>query len=217
LIDSQPGSLPDRPEGLPQERSEAEIAAGLVGRVQRGDTRAEAEMVERYSRGLLFFLRRTTHDATLSEDLHQETFRIALERLRRDGLDDPEKLSGFLLRTARNLFLGHYRKRTRRNEIQEPEDAPEPSAAGPGQLDLLLRQEQTAAVQRLIRELPTDRDRQILLRFYVAEEEKDDICADLGLSSLHFNRVLFRARQRFKDLLESQAAHGPPPSGEMTG
>ncbi len=49
----------------------------------------------------------------------------------------------------------------------------------------------------------TDRDRQILYRFYIAEEDKERICADLDLSSLHFNRVLFRARQRFKDLLES--------------
>lgn len=203
MIDSQTGE--PQPGHFPVDRSEAEIAAGLVRRVQRGDPRAEEELVERYSRGLLFFLRRTTHDATLSEDLHQETFRIALERLRGDGLDDPEKLSGFLLRTARNLFIGHYRKRTRRNEIQEPEEPAEPPADGPGQLDLMLRQEQTAAVQRLIRELPTDRDRQILLRFYVAEEDKEAICADLGLSSLHFNRVLFRARQRFKDLLESRA------------
>lgn len=203
MIDPQTGE--PRPGHFPADRPEAEIAADLVRRVQRGDPRAENELVERYSRGLLFFLRRTTHDATLSEDLHQETFRIALERLRGGGLDDPEKLSGFLLRTARNLFIGHYRKRTRRNEVQEPEEPIDPPAEGPGQLDVLLRHEQTTAVQRLIRELPTDRDRQILLRFYVGEEDKEAICADLGLSSLHFNRVLFRARQRFKDLLESRA------------
>jgi RNA polymerase sigma-70 factor (ECF subfamily) len=57
-------------------------------------------------------------------------------------------------------------------------------------------------VRKLIGELPTDRDQQLLLRFYVAEEEKETICAELGLDSLHFNRVLFRARQRFKELLE---------------
>jgi RNA polymerase sigma-70 factor (ECF subfamily) len=57
-------------------------------------------------------------------------------------------------------------------------------------------------VRRLIGELDTDRDRQILYRFYIAEEDKERICADLELSSLHFNRVLFRARQRFKELLE---------------
>lgn len=67
-------------------------------------------------------------------------------------------------------------------------------------------------VRRLIGELPTDRDRQLLLRFYVAEEEKERICSDLGLDSLHFNRVLFRARHRFKELLERfQARQGSAP------
>ena len=46
------------------------------------------------------------------------------------------------------------------------------------------------------------RDRQVLFRFYIAEENKEDICSDLGLSSLHFNRVLFRARERFRELYE---------------
>lgn len=45
-------------------------------------------------------------------------------------------------------------------------------------------------MRQLIRELPTERDRQLLLRFYVTEEDKESLCADLGLDSLHFNRVL---------------------------
>jgi RNA polymerase sigma-70 factor (ECF subfamily) len=51
-------------------------------------------------------------------------------------------------------------------------------------------------------ELGSDRDRQLLFRFYVGEEDKDRLCRDLDLSSLHFNRVLFRARQRYKELYE---------------
>jgi RNA polymerase sigma-70 factor (ECF subfamily) len=196
LISAQAGT-----DGI--ERPEGEIAAALVRRIRSGDRRAESELVERYSRGLLFFLRRTTRSPTLSDDLHQETFRIALERLRRDGLGEPEKLSSFLLGTARNLFLGDYRKRARRGEdLAATEAAADPLDPRPGQLDSYLRREQAASVQRLIAELPTDRDRQVLLRFYVAEEDKESICSDLGLSSLHFNRVLFRARQRFKELLE---------------
>lgn len=194
------------------ERSEGEVAAALVQRIRSGDSRAESELVERYSRGLLFFLRRTTRSPTLSDDLHQETFRIALERLRRDGLGEPEKLSSFLLGTARNLFLGDYRKRARRGEDLEADPGVDPHDPRPGQLDAYLRREQSASVQRLIAELPTDRDRQVLLRFYVAEEDKESICADLGLSSLHFNRVLFRARQRFKELLE-QSRGSPVAAG----
>ena len=49
--------------------------------------------------------------------------------------------------------------------------------------------------------VPYLRDRQILLRFYIAEEDKDRIAADYGLSSLQLNRVLHRARQRYKELL----------------
>jgi RNA polymerase sigma-70 factor (ECF subfamily) len=52
----------------------------------------------------------------------------------------------------------------------------------------------------VLAELPSERDRQVLFRFYLAEEDKDQICKDLGLSSLHFNRVVFRARERYRDL-----------------
>jgi RNA polymerase sigma-70 factor (ECF subfamily) len=184
------------------ERTEAEAAADLVRRIHAGDAVAETELVERYSRGLLYMLRRTAGDPALAEDLHQEAFRILLERLRERGLEEPERLAGFLHRTAKNLFVAGYRKGARRKtdgEVEGMEAMPDP-ASGP--LQETLRQEEARRVRRLIGELDTDRDRQILYRFYIAEEEKDLICADLGLSSLHFNRVLFRARQRFKEILE---------------
>jgi RNA polymerase sigma-70 factor, ECF subfamily len=189
------------PEAL-LDRTEADIARDLVRRIQRGDTVAEARLVERYSRGLLYMLRRTAGDPALAEDLHQETFRVVLERLRERGLEEPERLAGFLHRTAKNLFIGGYRKVVRRKtegEIEGLEAVPDPMADPYREA---ARQEEAALVRRLIGELETDRDRQILYRFYIAEEEKERICADLDLSSLHFNRVLFRARQRFKELLE---------------
>lgn len=189
------------PEAL-LDRTEADIARDLVRRIQRGDTVAEAKLVERYSRGLLYMLRRTAGDPALAEDLHQETFRVVLERLRERGLEEPERLAGFLHRTAKNLFIGGYRKVVRRKtegEMDGLEAVPDPTADPHREA---VREEEAALVRRLIGELETDRDRQILYRFYIAEEEKERICADLDLSSLHFNRVLFRARQRFKELLE---------------
>jgi RNA polymerase sigma-70 factor (ECF subfamily) len=185
-----------------EETPEPEVAAGLVRRIGSGDATAEEELVRRYSRGLLFHLRRMTADPDLSDDLHQETFRVVLERLRGGAIADPERLSGFILGTGRNLFLGGWRKQTRRGERDAVDVAElEILDDAPGPLDQVLREEELGEVRRLIGELATDRDRQLLFRFYVAEEAKERICADLGLSSLHFNRVLFRARQRFKDLL----------------
>jgi RNA polymerase sigma-70 factor (ECF subfamily) len=42
------------------------------------------------------------------------------------------------------------------------------------------------------------RYRELLLRFYISEEPKEEICVDLGLTSEQFDGVLHRARKRCK-------------------
>ncbi|HWM94031.1 MAG TPA: sigma-70 family RNA polymerase sigma factor [Thermoanaerobaculia bacterium] len=178
---------------------EAEVATDLVRRIAAGNASAEGELAERYSRGLLYLLRRLAPE--LADDLRQETFRIVLERLRKRGLEDPAGLAAFLRGTARNLVIAERRKTARRRTDADDEELAQAAHPAPSQLSAVLLDEESETVRRLIGELPTDRDRQLLLRFYVAEEEKESICAELGLESLHFNRVLFRARQRFKEIL----------------
>lgn len=175
-------------------------AEDLVRRIGAGDTAAEGELVRRYRRGLLFQLTRHTGDPARAEDLVQETFRIVLERLRGRGIDQPDRLAGFLLRTGRNLRIADIRKRARRGE-DVPAPEVERQSAPAGQLAGVLVAERARAVRRLLGELTTDRDRQVLSRFYLSEQSKEQICADLDLSSLHFNRVLYRARERFRQII----------------
>jgi RNA polymerase sigma-70 factor (ECF subfamily) len=110
--------------------AEAEIAADLVRRIAAGDASAEGELVQRYSRGLLYLLRRLASPPELAEDLHQETFRVVLERLRQRELDDPAGLAGFLRGTARNLALNERRKTARRRTDPDEE---EPALLRPSQ------------------------------------------------------------------------------------
>ncbi len=182
---------------------EAVIAAHLVRRIAAGDATAEGELVSRYSRGLLYLLRRLTGSPELADDFHQETFRIVLERLRRRELDEPAGLAAFLRGTARNLVAAERRKAARRRTEGDDEELAQAVHPAPSQLSAVLLDEEARTVRELIRELPAERDRQLLLRFYVAEEDKETLCADFALDSLHFNRVLFRARQRFKQLFEA--------------
>ncbi|HEX5715827.1 MAG TPA: sigma-70 family RNA polymerase sigma factor [Thermoanaerobaculia bacterium] len=175
----------------------------LAARIQAGDRRAEERLVESYGRGIAILLDRHTNGRPEAEDLFQETFRLVIEKLRRGELREPAKLPGFLAQIARSLTIEHYRKIQRRktdadsDALAEVEDV---SAGGSGPLSELLTREDAGLVRQVIRELGTERDRDILLRFYIAEEDKERISADFGLSSLQFNRVLHRARERYRDL-----------------
>jgi RNA polymerase sigma-70 factor (ECF subfamily) len=190
-------------------RPGAEASADLVHRIVSGDPAAEAELVRRFGRALSFLIRRLTRDETVAEDLYQETFRLVIEKVRGGELREPERLPGFVSSLARNLFLGAVRRSGRRQKWQgDPEAAQFAPDPAPGQLAGLLARERGAAVRRVLEELKNDRDREILSRYYIADERKEDICRDLDLSDLHFNRVLFRARQRYKELFESRHGSG---------
>lgn len=181
----------------------------LVRRIQESDAAAEAELVARFSEGLSFLLRRWTRDLTIAEDLFQETFRLALEKIRKGEVRDPERLAGFLRSLAKNLSIEHYRRGSRREVREEEiEAAAELTAPETGQLGHLLRQEKAALIRQVLEELGSERDRQVLFRFYIAEEDKEQIRSDLGLTGPEFNLVLFRARRRYRDLYERHAARG---------
>ena len=57
-------------------------------------------------------------------------------------------------------------------------------------------------MREVLAELPTPRDRELIVAFYLEEQDKDAICTRLGLTGEHFNRVVHRARERFRELLE---------------
>lgn len=161
-------------------------------------------MVELYGRGVAIILDRHTNGRPEAEDLFQDTFRLALEKLRRGELREPAKLPGYLAQIARSLAIEHYRKTARRKTDADSDAVLAAVSPATGPLSDLMDRENAALVRRAIQDLGNDRDRQILLRFYIAEEDKDRIAADFGLTSLQFNRVLHRARQRYKELLQER-------------
>ena len=182
---------------------ERQVANQLVTRVQEGDRAAETEMVERYSRGLRFLLRRKTRDATLSEDFLQETWAIALVKIRDNGLDNPGRLAGYLCGIANNLALGERRRVNRQRTSVNSEIVALIPDESSNPFRHASRAELCNQVRDLLDDLKKERDREILKRFYVQEEDKESICKRLDVDGLHFNRVLYRARQRLKSVIEA--------------
>ena len=172
----------------------------LVKRIIAGDPTAEEELVLRYNQGVAILIDQIVRSRSATEDVSQDTFKIVLTKIRRGDLREPERLSGFVCSVARNAAIDYIR-RTKHLKNQEAigdaEQIPDPA---PSQLDEVLRQERVKVVRQLINELKQKRDRDLLLRYYVAEEDKDKICGDLGLTRAQFNNVIFRATARFKEL-----------------
>ena len=185
--------------------------ATLVERILSGDRSAEAELVERYRRGVSVILMRAMGQRSMIEDLLQDTFQVALEKIRRGDLREPEKLSGFMCNLARNLAIDHVRRASRHERAERELQLNSP--APPDALQRLLAAEKAGIVRRILNELRPARDREVLYRFYIAEQEKQQICAELGLTSLHFNRVVFRARERYRELYEKLHRKQPPSLG----
>jgi RNA polymerase sigma-70 factor, ECF subfamily len=172
---------------------------------------AAAESPERrlrdLRRGVLFLLRREVRDPALAEDLCSETMRIVLERLQREPLEDPSKLPAFLAQTARNLVIAEWRRRGRQRTMTGEEAAIEAQVdEGADPTRGAQDQQRAQAVASVLREMATPRDRDLLVRYYLHDEDKLEICRRLGLSEAHFNRVIFRARERFRALLLARYA-----------
>jgi RNA polymerase sigma-70 factor (ECF subfamily) len=186
----------------PSQTAGANSAADLVRRIVHGEMGAEEELIRRYSQGVSVIINRISGNCSIAEDLCQETFQLALEKIRNGEVREPERLSGFICGLARNLVIDYFRRASRQSPSQASEAAAQLRQRSPNQLDRLLEEEKAEIVRQVLSDLTSERDRQVLHRFYIAEDDKDEICADLELSSLHFNRVLFRARERYKELYE---------------
>jgi RNA polymerase sigma-70 factor (ECF subfamily) len=151
--------------------------------------------------GLRALILRRVRDPEVAADILQDAAVTTLEKLRSGEIAHPENMGGYLYRVALNHLRNHRRKdRTgvssadALNELRGAEDDPEWERVG--------RPQWAEAARRMLEEMPAERDRELLVRFYLNDEEKEQICQELKLSREHFNRVIFRARNRFRELLE---------------
>ena len=199
-LDKKPGELT---QAVPATESQAKDTApeSLVRRIRSGDRAAEALLVETYRKPILELLRHRTRNPDLAEDLLQDTLLIILKRLRNDGIAEPLKLSAYMHRVAHNLVISHFRKEARQNTTPDSETIELIGDQQPTEQEAFLNRERDRLVAALLEELNQPRDREILQRFYVWNQEKQLVCDAMDLNSDQFDKVVSRARKRFKALV----------------
>jgi len=173
--------------------------ASLVKRVCSGDIAAENEVVKRYQAGLKTILFNKAKDQEVVDEVLQDTWVIVLTKIRARELRDPSKLRIFIIQVGKNQLLMYYRSRSKQAQRFQPYDQEyaDHDLSADQQLENM-RLGKT--IVELFEKLSKQRDREILEKFYVKGSTKQILCKEYQLSNAHFDRVLYRARERFKTL-----------------
>jgi len=160
---------------------------------------AVTALVRLHHRALRGFVAMLCPDLDAVDDLAQEVFLRALQRL--DRLHDLEGFDRYLRGIARNVVREHVRGRFRSYEryaaFVERVSGSEPTAAeDPGAID---------ALRRCVEKLPP-RSRRLLDLRYAEERDAEDIGRDLDLAAGHVRVLLLRIRETLFKCLRGGAA-----------
>ncbi len=168
----------------------------------------EALIAREYA-GLRLLIFRRVRDIHVASDLLNDAICTSWEKWLNGQIERPEQIAGYVFQVAMNLLRNRRRTMAERPEKRADaraldELAMEDSSERRGMEDSL-----AAQVKRLLRGMGSQRDRTVLVRFYLDEEDRETICRDMGLTPAQFARVIHRARGRLRQLIESQGLKGP--------
>jgi RNA polymerase sigma factor (sigma-70 family) len=138
------------------------------------------------------------HGCADVDDLVQETLTRFFRAEQRQLIRNPDELGAFLNGVCRNVIL-EYRRRIRREPPMDP-DTPVPDAGSRPDAEIF---EMRDAIDNGLQEL-AERDRAILRSLYLEGREKEDICKEWGMTDAQFRVVLFRAKERFRRVYNTE-------------
>jgi len=173
----------------------------IVANIRRGDRPMEAVFFQRYYAGVKRHLARYIHNTSHAEDIAHDALLTVLLRLRNKSIEQPQFLDRFVYQTAKFSYYSWLRRPANQPGLFEP------LAEHQNPMDTeqqFLRAEQRRLLLVLIGTLRVERDREILRRAYIHDETKLATCEALALTTSHFDRIIFRARERLKHRLELQ-------------
>ena len=191
-----------RPEFSSQTDLDSAISPlAIVANIRRGDRPMEAVFFQRYYAGVKRHLARYIHNTSHAEDIAHDALLTVLLRLRNKSIEQPQFLDRFVYQTAKFSYYSWLRRPANQPGLFEPlAEHQDPMDTEPQ----FLRAEQRRLLLVLIGTLRVERDREILRRAYIHDETKLATCEALALTTSHFDRIIFRARERLKHRLELQ-------------
>jgi RNA polymerase sigma-70 factor, ECF subfamily len=176
--------------------AEGSDEARLVSLAAKGDRDAFARLVERHWRAACASAYAVLGNAADAEEVAQETFVSALEKLRR--LRDPGAFGGWIWRIARDTALKRLRRMKRLKLLGDTPDGREederPFAA-------MLEREERAQLMAALNELPQDMRDALVMRYW-EELEYEEMARRTGVTPAALYQRVCRGLRRLRERLQ---------------
>ena len=207
LLAGSPGSVNLNAPALAGEESRLEFFAfdaSYVERLRSGDARIEGHFVNYFSELIRIKLRSRLNSKEAIEDVRQETFMRVLVLLRGEGgLRQPDRLGAFVNSVCNHVLQEHYRSKKRTESTIDDETEATVAGREPSALSLLETKDTERVVRQILNAL-TERDRRLLQAVLLEERDKDEVCAEFGISREYLRVLVHRAKQSFKSFYIEQ-------------
>ena len=157
------------------------------------------EIYNEHAKMIYNFLLRMCKNEHLAEDLMQDTFLKAIERI--DTFDQQCKLSSWLCQIAKNTYFDYFRKKKNQVEMELCEENLQDVELSPE--DRLMSAEATGEIHRLIHKLEDAYKEVFLLRFYANLSFKE-IGNVFGKSEVWGRVTYLRGKERLLQMLKER-------------
>jgi len=182
--------------------------AGLVDRIRAEDRGAMEELYRLFGRGIRFYLCRQLGPQELEDKVH-DTFLIVVQAIQRGDLREPERLMGFVRTVVKRQVAASIEQAVQsRRDMQDLEQGIGISDQGQTPEESVIRGQRAEIMAAILRGI-SQRDREILTRFYLLEQPQEQICQEMSLTDTQFRLLKSRAKARFGELGRRKLARRP--------
>ena len=171
----------------------------LALRCGRGDRAALEELVVCWEKRLYYFIRQLVDDEQDAWDILQQTWLRVLRGI--GSLKDPQRLTAWLYRIARNTAFSHSRLQAAyRAHLEE-----HPDTEWLDQDDTEFDRENAEQVHVALRRLPAVQ-REVLTLFFLEDLAIEEIADVVGIPPGTVKSRLFHAKRALRKILEEESA-----------
>ncbi|MBT6161241.1 MAG: sigma-70 family RNA polymerase sigma factor [Flavobacteriaceae bacterium] len=141
----------------------------LVSAYIQGAESALESLIEKHKHRVYNFINSKVNDRDIAEDLFQDTFIKVIKTLKNNQYNEEGKFLPWIMRIAHNLVIDYFRKSNRIPTVKNTDefDIFQFLDDGAANAEKVLVQDQvTKDLQRLVQELPEDQKEVLVMRLY---------------------------------------------------